>query len=83
MAAFKEAVSEGISPTEFWLLTPYLSGIAVNAAYERSIKQAWRTATLMRVKKLPDLKKLLTPDKSSNRMDELKAVLSARQHGDR
>ena len=58
MQAFKSAVVAGISPTEFWSLTPYQTRIAMEATLERSDKQAWMIAAFTRAKKLPKFEKL-------------------------
>ena len=56
--AYKSAVVSGISPTEFWSLTPYQTRIAMEATLERSDKQAWMIAAFTRAKKLPKFEKL-------------------------
>ena len=80
VTAFREAVSEGLSPSDFWEMTPYLTGTAMDALYDLRIKQGWIVAGLMRQKKLPELKKLLSkkPVDTKQRMNELKAALAAR-----
>ncbi|MBW2645088.1 MAG: hypothetical protein JRE23_02715 [Deltaproteobacteria bacterium] len=56
--AYKNAIVAGISPLEFWELTPYQTHIAMEATSERSDKQAWMIAAFSRAKKLPRFEKL-------------------------
>ena len=56
--AYRAAVVAGISPTEFWSLTPYQTRIAMEATLERSDKQAWMIAAFSRSKKLPKFESL-------------------------
>ena len=56
--AFKKATLAGISPVEFWQLTPYQTRIAMEATLERSDKQAWMIALFTRSKKLPKFESL-------------------------
>ena len=56
--AYKSAVVSGISPIEFWQLTPYQTRIAMEATLERSDKQAWMIAAFTRSKKLPKFESL-------------------------
>ena len=56
--AYRAAVVAGISPTEFWSLTPYQTRIAMEATLERSDKQAWMIAAFTRAKKLPKFERL-------------------------
>jgi hypothetical protein len=46
-------VLAGISPLEFWQLTPYQTRVAMEAAMERADKQAWMIAAFTRTKKMP------------------------------
>ena len=67
MAAFRGAVSRGLSPSEFWGLTPYLTRHAIAALSDYQNIGAWMTANLTRAKKMPELKQILskqTPDKT-------------------
>lgn len=59
MAAYRVAVGVGVSPLEFWNMTPYLSRIAIGALHDDHITQLWMSASLTRSKKLPALDKLL------------------------
>lgn len=59
----------GFSPDLFWRITPremmaHVQGAVRRARRERNeaIALAWNTATLMRVKKMPRLKRLLVDD---------------------
>ena len=56
--AYRAAVVAGISPTEFWNLTPYQTRFAMEATLERSDKQAWMIAAFTRSKKLPKFESL-------------------------
>ena len=78
LAAYKAAVLEGMSPTEFWELTPYLTTKAMPGLIDRTTKAAWMMARMYRTKKLADLKTYLskTPRDSQNRMLELKSALA-------
>lgn len=60
MAAFRNAVTSGISPAEFWGLTPYLTRHAMAAMSDSRTITAWMTANLSRAKTLPKLEKLLS-----------------------
>jgi hypothetical protein len=60
MAAFESAVSCGVSPQEFWGLTPYLTRTAMSGARKYQIKTAWFSAAFTRAKKLPGLDDLLS-----------------------
>ena len=73
MAAFKAAVRLGLSPVDFWELTPYLTGLAVGGAVSKQTTDAWLNANFVRAKKLPDLAKLLeNSEEKKNSMDDLK-----------
>ena len=73
MAAFKAAVRAGLSPVDFWELTPYLTGLAVGGAVNKQTTDAWLNANYVRAKKLPDLATLLGPaEEKKNNMDDLK-----------
>lgn len=76
--SYQSAVSEGISPIDFWQLTPYLTGRAATGLYDMRMKQAWVQARMTRAKKLDDLKAYLTKRKANveNRMAEMKSALS-------
>lgn len=78
MAALKAAVTAGLSPVDFWELTPYLTGLAVGAAGSKQTTDAWLNANFVRAKKLPDLVSLLgKAEEKKNNMDDLKNHLSA------
>lgn len=55
-------MSCGISPSEFWGLTPYLVRHAMTAMSDGRTMLAWMTASLSRASKLPKLEKLLGKD---------------------
>lgn len=59
MAAFHNAVMYGVSPGEFWGLTPYLTRQAVCALADGRSTSAWLMANLSRAKKMPKLESLL------------------------
>jgi len=69
VAAFRVAVQAGISATEFWGLTPYLTWQAVPAAADRATIAAWRGAYYQRVKKLPRIEGELLQGKGRGRRD--------------
>lgn len=66
MEAFRTSVQAGVSPLEFWGLTPYLTKAAVDALSDGRNTQSWVQAALVRAKKMPKLESLLvqkrTPD---------------------
>ncbi len=73
MAAFKAVARSGLSPVDFWELTPYLTGLAVGGAIDKQTKDAWLNANYGRAKKLPDLDSLLgTAEGKKNNMADLK-----------
>ena len=77
MAAFKAAVRAGLSPVEFWEITPYLTGLAVGGAISKQTSDAWLYANYVRAKNLPDLDTLLGDDGvKSNNMANLKNHLA-------
>lgn len=59
MAGYKSAVAAGISPVEFWNMTPYLTGKAIKTILDETVTRNWTLAAMMRMKKLPKLDKLL------------------------
>jgi len=59
VAAFKTAIRAGLSPLDFWSLTPYLTRLAIMAGRDRQMTDAWIQAKLTRAKKLPELSELL------------------------
>lgn len=69
MAAYKNAVSMGMAPSEFWGLTPYLARHAITAMSDGRTMLAWMTASLSRASKLPALDKLLSRDKEPEKVD--------------
>jgi len=75
--AYRAAVVAGISPIEFWQLTPYQTRIAMEAILERSDKQAWMIAAFTRAKKLPKFEKLSRGKKKVKDGLELKRALEA------
>jgi hypothetical protein len=58
--AFEAAVSCGVSPSEFWGLTPYLTKYAMDGARKHQLRGAWLTAALHRAKKMPKLEEMMT-----------------------
>lgn len=77
VAAYKTAVAAGVSPVDFWQLTPYLTKYAIRATHEEQITRTWILASLMRAKKLPKLEKLLKQEKPKSDMENrLKTALS-------
>jgi hypothetical protein len=81
--AYKAAIVSGISPTEFWELTPYQTRIASEAILERSDKQAWMIAMYTRAKKLPQYETLTRGAKKYRDGKELKAALQAQADRER
>lgn len=80
MAAFRSAVGSGISPVEFWQLTPYLTRVAVGGFHDGRAWSVWMTAALGRVKRMPKLADLQTGGKEKaghqSNMNSLKSFLS-------
>ena len=73
MEAFKTSVKVGLSPVDFWELTPYLTGLAVGGALSKQTTDAWINASFGRAKKLPDLANLLGDvEEKKDNMDDLK-----------
>jgi hypothetical protein len=71
--AFKAAVTAGLSPVDFWELTPYLTGLAVGSSINRQTIDAWLSANYARAKELPPLADLLvTGKKEPANMADLK-----------
>jgi hypothetical protein len=60
-------VLAGISPVEFWDLTPYQTRIAMEALIERADKQAWMIAAFTRAKKLPKFESLSRKKRKTQR----------------
>jgi hypothetical protein len=73
--AYRSAVVAGISPVEFWQLTPYQTRIAMEATMERADKQAWIIAAFTRAKKLPKYEKLNRGKKVAKDSMDLKREL--------
>jgi len=57
-AAYVRAVRAGLSPVEFWQLTPYLTRLAVTALDDKAVTDAWLVAAMSRQKKLQRLEEL-------------------------
>jgi len=70
-------VLAGISPLEFWQLTPYQTRVAMEAAMERADKQAWMIAAFTRTKKLPKYEKLSRGKKVVKSSMDLKRAMMA------
>ena len=73
-------MGSGISPVEFWALTPYLTRAAVGGFHDGRAWAVWMTAALGRVKRMPKLADLqtggnATAEKQTN-MNSLKSFLS-------
>ena len=56
---FRAAIQAGVSPIEFWSLTPYLTRLAIGAISDGRNTQSWILANLTRARKLPKLDDLL------------------------
>lgn len=69
MAAYKIACQAGISPVEFWNMTPYLTREAVRAIHDADIEKAWTQAALIRTKKLPKLNEMKIKEKNRESME--------------
>lgn len=67
--AYKASVASGISPVDFWSLTPYLTKHAIKAASDENVTRTWILASFMRAKKLPKLDKLLKQEKPKSDME--------------
>lgn len=90
--ALSAAFRARISPSDFWLMTPWQLEIALKADSEerKNLQQmqvciAWTTAALQRGSKFPKLDDLLQSEKPSKSIDEvaIKARLRAyQQHKD-
>lgn len=68
----------GVSPLDFWNLTPFLCRHATSALADGRSYTAWLTAALTRAKKMPKLNDLLTnkPNRDRAGMEAgLKAAL--------
>ena len=66
MAAYKTAIRNGISPIEFWQLTPFLTAHAIESSHESMLVSSWHVAAFSRQKRLPKLQKLLKIDSMSH-----------------
>jgi hypothetical protein len=73
--AYRSAVVAGLSPVDFWSLTPYQTRIAMEATMEREDKQAWLIAAFTRIKKLPKYESLSREKKSIKSGLDLKKIL--------
>jgi hypothetical protein len=77
LKAYKAAVAAGVSPAEFWGMTPYLTGQAVIAMNDETTTRIWTLAAMTRAKKLPKLDKLLSKTKPEKKdMGGLKMALA-------
>jgi hypothetical protein len=70
-------VVAGLSPVEFWQLTPYQTRLAMEATMERNDKQAWLIAAFTRTKKLPKYEKLNRGKKPGKSSLDLKRAMMA------
>lgn len=69
MAEFKTSVQAGISPVEFWDLTPYLTRQAIPALVDKATTECWMTAALSRAKKVPKLNEMLSRSEKPKPVD--------------
>jgi hypothetical protein len=81
MQAYSAAVQAGISPVEFWELTPYLTHKAITALTDGRNTQAWTIAALTRAKKMPKLADMTSKPTGAreNMENELKKALIGRK----
>ena len=80
--AYRAAVVAGLSPVEFWQMTPYLTRIAMSALYDGRATQAWQVANLTRARKLPRLRELMQKKNTTVRPGmeaELKAYFKGKK----
>ncbi len=81
MQAYCAAVQAGVSPVDFWELTPYLTRKAVTALTDGRNTQAWMIAALTRAKKMPKLTEMISkPNVTRENMEaDLKKALGSRR----
>lgn len=76
-----EAVRAGISPVDFWRLTPYLTRKSAPALHDSRTTAAWLTANLTRAKKLPKLSELTAKKQEHRTKGEMEDSLKAHLAG--
>jgi len=78
--AFKGAVSAGISPVEFWELTPYLTRKACGATVQARLWAIWTQEATHRRKKLPSLKEFTrVTEEPTKKMADLKQFMASQK----
>jgi hypothetical protein len=70
-ALLENALRCGVTVADFWAMTPRetyavirATGWRIELEQRRDVVQAWQTASLSRAKRLPSLRRLLSPGKS-------------------
>ena len=76
-----ESVRAGISPVDFWRLTPYLTRKATPALQDGRTTAAWMTAQLTRAKKIPKLAELTTKKQVHRSQSEMEESLKSHMAG--
>jgi hypothetical protein len=71
VAIFEEAVRAGISPKDFWDLTPYLTRLAMGALHDGNTGRMWIQAALTRAKKLPKMEDLMGRKQNRNHPSQI------------
>lgn len=86
--AFKAATRAGISPIEFWKLTPYQTGLVIGAwveskkdEYKLAVAGAWYSEAFHRTKKLETLDRILGDKKEQSWQEQLEIVKSIMARG--
>lgn len=74
--AYEEAVQAGVSPVEFWQMTPYQTSVAIRGLVKNRAILAWEIAAFSRSKKLPKIDTILGNGKRKS-MTDLKQTLQA------
>lgn len=77
---FRVAISAGISPIEFWELTPYLTKISIEGKIEAKLAEIWAQAALIRSKNLPNLKSFLADKKVDSKNFETRMKQAFMEH---
>ena len=76
-----ESVRAGISPVDFWRLTPYLTRKSAPALHDSRTTAAWLTASLSRAKKIPKLSELTTKKQVHRSQSEMEESLKSHLAG--
>lgn len=76
-----QAVGAGISPLDFWRLTPYLTRKSAPALHDSRTTAAWLTASLSRAKKIPKLSELTTKKQVHRSQSEMEESLKSHLAG--